>query len=144
VPEVLRNLRVYLVADVRLCHRFGERQRRLLARRELGRVAPAGERRNLRFAHAGLARHLQVLRPLVLGAHELRAAQDHQLAQLARIAALVADGARELGPCSGERGVVAERAVQVGRLPPELFEALLQGGFELHIGDALHGGIIAQ
>jgi hypothetical protein len=40
--------------------------------------------------------------------------------------------------------MIAERAVEVDRLAPELVESPLQDGLELRGGNALHGGIIAE
>src|SRR5256885_7161828 len=47
--------------------------------------------RSLRLAHAALARHAEMLRPFIFRAHQLRAAQDHELTQRPRGAAFVAD-----------------------------------------------------
>jgi len=139
VAEVARDLGVNLVRDVARHHALGQRQRGALARVEMLRLAPQLELVDLVLGHARLARHLQVLRPLVVRARDLRRAQDHDLAQLARRAAVVADRIGELGPGRGQRRVVAEGAVQVDRLAPQLLEPLFQAGLELGHRNALHG-----
>src|SRR5688572_11860394 len=137
--EMPHRLGVHLVAHLALRHGFGEKQRGFLARIEKLRIFPGRQRLDLRVADAGLARHLQVLRPFVLGTHQLRAAQDDELAQRARRARVVAESLRELAPGGDEARMVGEAAVKVGRRAPQLFEAPLHCGLEVRERCSWHG-----
>src|SRR4051794_37870031 len=102
-------------------------------------MLPIRKRGDLRLGHPALACHLQMLRPLVLRAHQLRTAQDDELAQRTRGARVMAQRLGELRPGGNELWVVAERLVEIRRLAPELDQAFAQGGLELGEGNAWHG-----
>src|SRR6185436_7845487 len=76
--------------------------------------------------------------PFVFRMRDLRRAQDHDFPQRARRPAVVPDRVGEFGPRGRERRMIAERVVKVDRLAPQFVEPLLQGGFELRGGYALH------
>lgn len=114
VAEVLAQLRHQRLVDVHLAgHLLGQGEHAPFLVAEPARGLPIGQVVDLRLADAFLERDGDVLVGLVWGAVDLRDAHDHQFAQRAAQAGLLAHRREVVEPALGDGRTVQQHLVQV-------------------------------